>query len=228
MMSQIIEDPFSQLKRNAPSIVKAYHKEEKVPCKPCSQKKQSTKVSASDGCNPCNASAAFCIIKLGECIINGDGTIPKFTEKQAQLVLNQLALPQFPSGLAAYDIEQFLIGLTNRIISYQYLPFVIIIIIAIWLMVAAGWITIVTGIILTIVFLAIIYFFFVSFRVSVKSFVEDYVSTVSAGVDAYRTGLLNAIERIPYVIGYAACLLVGAENNPRKPYCQNDCTTCPP
>jgi Na+(H+)/acetate symporter ActP len=90
-------------------------------------------------------------------------------------------------------------------------------------MVAVSWITIATGLILTIVFIAIMYFFFVSFRVSVKAFVDSFISTFTSSVQDYRSGITNAIKRIPGTIGLAICLLVGTTFDPSKPTCPTPC-----
>jgi len=195
----------------------------KKSCTSCLGSKSNNVTSAaSDPCDPCNNSPVNCATALINILLAND-PLPSLTDHDVQLLLNQLALPVFPQGLFSTNLETFILGLANRIVAYQYLPILLIVIIMIWLMVAVSWITIATGLILTIVFIAIMYFFFVSFRVSVKAFVDSFISTFTSSVQDYRSGITNAIKRIPGTIGLAICLLVGTTFDPSKPTCPTPC-----
>lgn len=172
------------------------------------------KLGAVGADSPCSSSPVQCIVNLISIAVATDG-LPPITEREVNLFLNALALPPFPSGLVGYNLEQFLLGLADRLIAYQYLPFTLIMILSVWLMVAAGWLTVAAGLILTIVFLAIIYFFFVSFRVSIKAFIESFVNTAVTTVDDYRAGISNALLRLPTAIVTLLCAMGGLIYDPQ-------------
>jgi hypothetical protein len=230
--------------KSAPDMMEVYQRQEKMrydlnktsilsrekpkkPCTSCLGSKPNSTSAVSDPCDPCNNNPANCARKIFAIVEENKPLFP-LTDHDVQLLLNQLALPVFPQGLFSTNLETFVLGLANRIVAYQYLPILLIVIIMIWLMVAVSWITIATGLILTIVFIAIMYFFFVSFRVSVKAFVDSFISTLTSSVQDYRAGVTNAIKRIPTTIGIALCMLAGTTYNPGKPTCPTACGSIAP
>jgi hypothetical protein len=209
----------------APEVENYYLKESTVKQKSCSSclgSRINSNVTASDPCSPCNNNPLFCALQLFSDLESH--ALPKLTDHDIQLILNQLALPTLPSALLATETQNFITAFTNRIIAYEYLPLLLITILCVWLIVAAGWISIFSGFILTIIFLAIVYFFYISFKVSIQAYVSNFVNTSNSAIEDYRDGVKNAIKRLPATIGLAICLLVGSTYNPNKPTCPTFCS----
>lgn len=91
---------------------------------------------------------------------------------------------------------------------YIFVPLLIILLIAVWLMVGFGWFNWVIGIYLTISAILVIYIFSVAYRLHVQNFLDSRVNQVKSDADAAQNNFQNSIAYWPQGLFAAACAVM--------------------
>lgn len=134
---------------------------------------------------------------------------PEKRDCAVKAFLQQSALPPFPSSFVTETVSNAILGFSSRSIAYTYLPVFVLFFLAIWIMVAVGWIGIGAGILFSIGLIVILYFFFVSYRSSFEVYVNSNITSIDAEVKSYTSALNASLPKIPGAVASALCAYTG-------------------
>lgn len=119
--------------------------------------------------------------------------------------------PPFPQAQLSSIVEETLDGLVIRLVIFFYGPILVLTVLAIWLMVGAGWFGWVVGLILTLVIIVILYAFTIFLRISLANFADAIVAELEEVTTQYRAAIVDAIPRLPRAFLAGICAYVNEE-----------------
>ncbi len=126
----------------------------------------------------------------------------------------QSGIPELPFNDIKTEIERGLRSLSTSLALFSIFPWFIIILGAIWLMVAAGWFGWFVGLLLSFAVVFVIYLSTLLLRASVANEFDRTTNAVKKRVWLFHTQFMESRNKIPAAIASSACVYAGPKVNP--------------